>query len=219
MDFAINLSEWLNIIIILVTFIISIIRREKKDLFPIQLYIIASLVNNVILKIYDFVPNNYPYFKITSVATNIYSLIEISLLYFFLYKIIRSKRFRILMIIFYLIYFSICFLRWVLNNEIFRATPSLFGIENIFLTIACLFYIYEIIKSDNYLDFKTDSKFLVTCGMLFYFSITTPFFFSITHLALKGLFYIIILFNMMFYILLYISFMKAYLCSIPTHKN
>ncbi len=177
---------------------------------------------NVILKFLELLPEFNPDHKISSATINIYSVIEISLLYAFLYKRILGKGFRISMIVFFLIYFLICTFFWVgKSNAIFLFGPNLFGLEDLFIAIPCLFYIYEIMKSDLNIDFKSDANFIITCGILFYFSITTPYFLAYYNLYATAplILHLFSIFNSIFYGLLFLSFLKAYLCPIPKQEN
>jgi hypothetical protein len=147
-------------------------------------------------------------------------VLEISFMYLFLYGLIRGDKFRVIIKFLYSLYILICTIIWVvIKKGIFITIPSLFGIENLFIIMPCLFYLYEMIKSDDIIDFKTDSNFMATCGILFYFSTTTPYFFGAYSLFKLGLYEFFSLMNTVFYMLLFISFLKAYLCPIPERKN
>jgi hypothetical protein len=215
MEIANQITDWFSLISIIVAFVISVIHRDKKDLLPIQIYIIISFIFNFIAKIFDLYPNNSAYNHMGEVSLNIYSILEIGLLYYFLFVRIKSDKFRIITIIFFIIYLSICMIFWTTNeNSFFTFSPDLFGIECLLITITCLFYIYEILKSDLPINLNSDTSFIVTCGILFYFSISIPSYFSWYNLRLlvPGFARILILFNSIFYTILFFSFMKAYLC-------
>jgi hypothetical protein len=221
MDLAYNLMEWLSLIVVLVVLIISLIYRKKKHLFPIQLYIIASFIFTLFERIIIFFRKNGPN-EIGGALLNIFSLLELSLLYYFLYLRIKGKGFRISMSIFLITYFTICIRFWTVQaNSFFSFWPDLLGLEYLLIVIPCLFYIYEIFKSDLNTDFKANANFIITCGVLFYFSITIPYLFSYYNFyAIAPQFLTLSsLLNSIFYILLFMSFLKAYLCPIPDHKN
>ena len=55
MDIAISVTSWILFISVVASFIISLIHRKKRDLFPIQLYIIVSLIVNGVLNIIDLI--------------------------------------------------------------------------------------------------------------------------------------------------------------------
>ena len=200
----------------------SIIHRDRKNLFPIQLYIIASLIINLLLKIFDYFPENQSFVNLKFAATNIYSLLEISLLYYFFYGIVRIKKYHLVLIILFVLYILIYVLYWGSKKfSIYSLAPDLYGFENIFIMAPCFFYIFEILKSDLVTNLKTDTNFIVICGILFYFSITAPFYFSYTiwNAILPELNKLFIIFNLSFYSLLFISFTKAYLCPLPEQKQ
>jgi hypothetical protein len=217
MDFAYKITVFISFLALITAFALSIVNREKKDLFQIKLYILISIVVTII-DIFCLLAENNISRKIEPAALNIASLFEISLIYNFLFIRIKGSNFRVSIIIFFIIYLSTCTLIWTINkSSIFSFIPVLFGIEGLLITIPCLFYIYEILKSDLHIDIKSDSNFVVTCGILFYFSVSTPIFFSwyTLYYLSPGFNQILIMSNIICYIILIISFMKAYLCPIP----
>jgi hypothetical protein len=221
MEIAIKISDWLSIIAIFIAFIIGILHRDNKALHPIQFYIIVSLIVNLFLEIIEIIPKFDPIGKIASAVSNIYTLIEISTLYYFIIGIIKGKTFRFLVIIFLILFFLICIVIWTGKYDaLFFIVPQLFGIESFFITIASLFYVYEVLKSKLTIDLKSDANFTVICGILFYFSIMTPLFFSYFIWAniAPELNRVVRILNMLFYTLLFISLMKAYLCPFQKQK-
>jgi hypothetical protein len=221
MELAYKIAAFLSFVTLVIAFILSLIHREKKDLFQIKLYIAISIVVSLI-DIFCFLFENNLSQKIEPAALNFTSLFEISLIYNFLYARIKGTNFRISIIIFFIIYLLTCTLIWTIHKSwIFSFIPDLFGIEGLLITIPCLFYIYEILKSDLHTDIRSDSNFIVTCGILFYFSVSTPIFFSwyILYYLSPGFSKILITSNSVFYIILIISFMKAYLCPIPDQQQ
>ncbi len=222
MDLANNVADWLAIISIIIAFIISLTHRGNKALFPLQLYIFISLVVNIFLEIIDSLPNCDPLGRIASSVANIYSFIEISLLFYFVNSILKRKKFRFILKVLLLIYFSICILIWTGKYQaLFYIVPQLFGIENFFITVSCLFYFYEVLNSELVLNFKSDGIFVAICGLLFYFSIMTPlqFTYFIWFKVAPELNQIVRIMNMIFYSILFISLMKAYLCPSPNQKQ
>lgn len=221
MDIAISITYWILFISIIVSFVISLIHRKKRDLFPIQLYIIVSLIVNGVLNIIELFSIHKKNGEFESVLINIYSILEISILYYYLYNRIKKLNFRHLMKTLLIVYFSICAMLWIIKAKgIFTFTPNLFGIEGILIIVPCFFYIYEILKSDSLIDLKNNANFIITCGILFYFGITIP-----SYLSWYNLYYIspefikiVIVTNYTFYTILFISFTKAYLCTASVQK-
>ena len=217
MDLAIRIAQWFSLTTLIVAFIISMMHRNKRDLLPIQIYIIISMLLNLFINFLAFFPENGSYNNVGEAAVNINSIFEISLIYNFLYVKIRSNKFRNSMIILLIFYISICLILWThYKNTLGSFMPDLFGIEGLLIIIPCFFYIFEIFKSDLAIDFKTDANFIVACGILFYFSITTPICFCWYNLyyIYLGFNKVLILSIAVFFIILIISFMKAYLCPI-----
>jgi hypothetical protein len=221
METANQITNWLSLTVIIIAFIITLYYRNRKNLIPIKLYIIVSIVANLVLNIFDSFFSKSHHRNVEQAAFNIYSLIEFSLIYYFLFVRIKGKWFRTVMFISLCLYISICILSWSLNYRIFFSfTPDLLGVEGILITISCLFYIYEILKTDLNVDLKSDANFIATCGILFYFSLSIPTYFSWynLHYLAPGFEKITILANSIFYTILFISFMKAYICPIPNQK-
>jgi len=222
MDLAINIADWLAIISITIAFIISLTHRNKKVLLPLQLYISISLLVNLFLEITEFLPNYDSSRRISSAVYNLYSLVEISILLYFIHSNLKRKEFRLILKVFLLFYFSICTLIWTSKYQaLFFIVPHLFGIENFLISICCLFYFYEVMNSEFVVNFKTDAIFIVICGSLFYSSIMTPLQFSyfIWLNTAPELNQIIQIMNMTFYAIFFISLMKAYLCPSPNQKQ
>jgi hypothetical protein len=195
--------------------------NSKKYLFPIQLYIIFSLFNGLFLNILEQLPQKNIYYNVANAEINIYSIVEFSIFYYFIHKNIHGKRNKNFLLFLYILYTSFIFFTWLrIHNGIFSSLPSHYGLGNLFITIASLFYIYEILKSDLINDFKTNAKFLVTCGALFYFSTTIPIFFLTNVLYALAPTFITLYngINELLFSILFISFIKAYLCPSPQQK-
>jgi len=217
MDSANKIADLLSFLTTIVALIIILTRKKRKDLIQIKLYIILVFIVNVIDIILFLYKNEFSN-KIESAIVNIDSILEMSLLYSLLYNRITGMKFRIAMIIFYSIYLLICAFLWTSDKIMFVSfTPFLFGIEDLLITIPCLFYIHEILNSDLTIDLKSDSSFIATCGILFYFSISTPCCFSwyTLYYLSPGFEKILMFSNLICFTLLIISFMKAYLCPLP----
>jgi len=222
METANQITDWISLLVIIGALIASFISRSRKDLISIRIYIIASLIFNLIAKISDYYSKNTSYISIGEVSLNIFSLLEIFLLYYFLFKRINSQKFRAIIIFFLLIYYSACIILWTFKkNSFYTFYPALFGIECFLLAVPCFFYINEILKSDMSINLNSDPNFIITCGILFYFSISAASYFSWYNLTLMApkVLRILILSNSLFYAILFFSFMKAFICTIPKLKH
>jgi hypothetical protein len=220
MEIANQITDWISLLVIIVALITSFIYR-KKDLLSIRIYIIVSFAFNFIAKIFDYYSENPAYQHVGIVSLNIFSLLEISILCFFLFVRIKRQKYRKAIIILFISYFTICIFFWaVKKNSFYTFTPDLIGIECLFLVVSCLFYIFEILNSDSTINLSSNANFIITCGILLYFSISVPSYFSWYNLRLiaPGALRIILLSNSLFYTILFFSIMKAYLCTIPSQK-
>ena len=221
MDFIYTLCDWIYIPAILSSLIASFLHKIKKNLLPIQIYVVISLIVNIILKISDLVPKNSISKMINYTVLNIYSIFEISLLYFFIYQILTRRKLKVSLLILFtlysVIYISILFLYQ--KSFIFSQGPP-FALENLLITIACFFVIYEFMNSNAVLNFESNANFIIICGILFYYSITIPFYFSYSLLEKISpeFFKIFSILNYVFYALLFFSFTKAFLCQLPEQK-
>jgi hypothetical protein len=221
MEIANQITNWLSLLAIVIAFIISIRFKDRKSLLPIKLYIFVSIVANLIFNVFDTFLSNSSFRNLEQITFNIYSLLEISLIYYFLLIRVKGKAFRATMFTSLVLYISVCIVGWVLSKKLFFSfAPDLLGIEGLLITVSSLFYIYEILKSELNIDLKTNANFIVTCGILFYFSLSVPIYFSWfnLHYLAPGFEKIVIFGNSIFYTILFISFMKAYICPIPVRK-
>jgi hypothetical protein len=221
MDIVINLLEIISIIIIILALHISIINRKKKYLKFIQLYIATCLA----IALVDFSYSNLLKNQIRTTLyaiLNITSILEISLIFSFLYYRLQRKNFRSLTIILFFIYIIICAAFWIkIKNSFFSFAPDLIGIESSLIIIPCLFYIYEILNTNLNLNLRDNPNFIATCGILFYFSISIPIFFCwyTLYYLHPGMHKLLIIMNLVCSSILIISFMKAYLCPIPDPQH
>ena len=223
MDLAIDITQWLLFLSIIAAFLISSVFRRNKELRPIQLYIILLLAVNSVVMIFFLMDNkNENYKNLSSLIINLFSIFEILVLYYFLYFKLKNAWFRFFTLLFLPIYISLCFALWIMNKKaIFSFLPDLFGIESLLIVIPCLFHIYEILKTEFNINLKSNPNFIVTCGILFFFSVSVPIYFSWYNLYYlapgfdKTLNISIIFLSS----ILNISFMKAYLCNNPKLKQ
>ena len=214
MDILISILGWFTLGLLITAFIISILRKGNKGLVPIQIYIIISIIGYVL----DIVFKQ----KIESIIINISTLLEIFFIYYFLYFNIKNSVFRKLIILLFIIYFFICTTYWILRkNAILSFDPTLYGIESLLIIIPCLFYIYELLKSNLLISLKSDANFISICGLLFYFSISIPTYFSwyTLYYLSPGFDKILTVLIITCYMLLILSFIKAYLCPIPDQQR
>ena len=223
MNLVYNIAEIVLTITIIATFIVSLVyRKTKKFLLPMQLYIFISLINGASLTTMNHYINNALYTKIASAEINLFSFLELTIFYYYLYKIILINHYRIIMIVIYMSFTLVCLYMWTaIPNGFYAYLPTLYGLEDLLIIIPGLFYVYESLNSDLEIDFRKNPHFIIVCGILFYFGITIPIF------LLNGILNVIAPSFASFYnginefllSILFISFIKAYLCPLPERKS
>jgi len=140
METANQITDWISLFVIMSALITSFVYGNRKNLLSIRVYIIASFIFNLIAKVFDYHSKNDSYNYIGEIVLNIFSLLEISLLYYFLFTRIKNYKFRIIIIIFLLTYYSTCIIFWaVKKNSFYAFSPDLFGVECLFIVIPCFF--------------------------------------------------------------------------------
>jgi hypothetical protein len=221
MPLSVKLVEITSLILTCIALFISIVRRENKYLFPIQLYIIICIIVPIVDLSYSLFANILSLSSLFALH-NIQTLLEISLIYYFLHSRLRSQSFRNSIKIFIVVYIAFCLTFWIKKeNSFFAFAPDLIGLEGLLISVPCLFYIYEILSNDMNTDLRSNSNFIVACGLLFYFSISIPIFFCwyVLYYLSPGSDKILTITNQIFFTILIVSFMKAYLCPVPDQQQ
>ena len=217
-----SIFDWIGIATTGIAFFVSIRRGNKKYLYPITLYIMVSFANNIILKAIEYFLDPRTFIAVSSIEIYAYSVIELFLVTYFIFKTINSKTLRNITISAFPVYivFSV-FTVFLLKKRIISFLPPLFGIENFLITIPCLFYFYELAKSDLNLNFKSNDIFIAIFGIFTCFSIATPYYLFnyILFLISKPYPPFYLLFNLTSYSFLFIVLTKAYLCPYQEQKS
>src|SRR6185437_742471 len=173
-------TDWILTATTLVSLVISWTHRAHKQLFLIQIYIIASLFIDVLLTLTELLfPDDKLWMKINSITLNLYSILEIVLISLFISNAIGRASIRGLIKKLCAIYILLFISIWLY----FPATVTLnlrhlFAIEGILITTFSLFYFYEIMHMGFSVEINKDSNFIAISGILFYFSASVPYYFS-----------------------------------------
>jgi len=204
--------------IIIIAFIVSIAycwKHENSDyikLFPF--YHGISVLTETIVDIFFsgqgsfHVSSNMPY--------KVFTLIEFIFFSFFILRLITKKTGRLLIVV-CIVFFLLLYLYLIFRSKSlhFPIYASIF-IESIFLIIECLVYFNDLFKSLSVSNLSKEPAFWIISGILFYSIISIPMIgFRVTNMLkdpLDSLLYITI--NSTGYILMYILFMKGYVCKI-----
>jgi hypothetical protein len=213
----IPLALILNALAILMALVLSI-TRKNKNLRPVQLYLLSSMLFFLITTI----PEHTPFGKISHYRlANSSVLVEISILYYYFYTLLTRQRQRQWLVICFLAFTSLVLYFWLGPTHAFdRFWGTLYGLENLFITIPCFFYFYQVFKSDTVTDFKTNPHFFVVSGLLFFYATTFPFYitYKIMYVVTPDLFMGLVIINHILSLILYSTIIKAYLCPQPAQK-
>jgi hypothetical protein len=155
-------------------FIVGWKYRVGKPFISIQFYLVLLIMENLFDLLY-FAPNHLYDFQ--NLISNIGTIFELTCIsYFFFIRMTRlASRYSIVILLF--LYVSISIFFWIANkNFIFSFTPYLYVLEGLFIIIPSFLFIYEIIKSELKINLREDVSFIINCGILFYFLISTPLF-------------------------------------------
>ena len=214
-------TDWILTVTTLISFIVSWTRRNHKQLFLIQIYITASLIVDILSTLTELIfMDNKVWHEIDCASLNLLSILEITLIFLFVIKIITRRAIRKCMIVLYITYGSFCTSIWLSFPRAFISnTPLLYAMEGVIITIFCLLYFYDLMHSISNDEIRKKPDFWAISGILFYFSITCPF-----YMLMKGLHstpFVNVIFTCIDYCLctiLFISFIKAYLCPIRVQR-
>lgn len=215
-------TDWILTATTLLSLVVSWKRRAHKQLFLIQIYISVSLFTDIFFTLTDLLFSKRIFWsKINCIILNLYSILEISLISLFICNAIERKGFNKTIKIILSIYIVFCISIWLyFPDAITSDLHNLFALEGILIAIFCLLYFYEIIRTGFSTKISEDSNFIAICGILFYFSSSVPYYFSSYNFFDLSADFLIIYdcMNYSFYTVLFLTFIKAYLCPIRIRK-
>ena len=207
----------LNALALVVAFLFSLIRKNK-ELRPIQFYLFFTMLFFflALLKAQS-ATEGIDFYKLYNIGI----LVDLSTLYYYFHTLLTRRSQRRWLLICLIVFVCLALYFWLGPMHAFaRFWGTLYGLENIFVTIPCFFYFYQVFNSDVITDFKTNPHFFVVCGLLFFYATTFPFYISynimydVTPEILKNL----VIVNNLLSLILYSTIIKAYLCPRPALK-
>jgi hypothetical protein len=169
-----------------------------------------------------FMPNTADGLRTKALLVNLSEFLDLAIIYFYFWQLMTGNTTRIILQSCFLVLTLICMYYWISPGHGWKTfMPVLFGIQDLFYTIPCLLYIFEIFKSEEDVDPKTNPHFYVACGLLFFNATTFPF-----HMSYKTLYDItpdiLRVLNSVqasLSIITYFTIMKAFLCPYPERKS
>ena len=148
-----------------------------------------------------------------------FTLLELIIFSHFYYNLIINPTIKKLILLLNLIFIPF-FVYMLIKDEKFYKTISeitqnlVYTTEGIILLLICLSYFIELFKRPPHLNLKNDPVFWVSTGLLFFLSCTLPF--SILETQIRknhsDLIYWMYPIFYIFYILLFLMIIRAYLC-------
>jgi hypothetical protein len=202
--------------ITIVAFIISLRRFVDKRFKILTVYLFGTLVTDILSVIFDFQTFSAKSSeKRLSILLNVYMLFEYTIFTFFIFLNLVKINKRIFTAFLYCLF--ILFLVTVWNKyplSFSKFGPQLFALEGFFILIPCLFYLFELTKLPSLFNLKKQPPFWIIIGSAFYFSITIPCYLLIynIHARLPEYLPVINSFCFILYSILYLFFIKAFLC-------
>ncbi len=198
--------------------IISLIYRKNRKLNPIRFYLAESAVGIITTL---FISQGEHGRRIYDMSGNLFSFLDLTVLYYYFRSLTESRILRRFLMGSYAIITGICIYFWMSQEYgITTFIPLLYGLENLFITIPCLLFIYELFKSEEEIDLKTNPHFYIACAFLFFYGATFPFYITYKTLYAETPAIAVVLSSVqiVLIIIMYVTIMKAFLCPYPEQK-
>jgi hypothetical protein len=206
-------------IILVFTLIVLTIKNFKKlGNLRILTFIPAFGVLQIFFSIYVFTVTDYKTaHNLMNLSRNIFVIIELcTILYFYLLNTtFRPLKFilaTLLTLIFVIVFFSIV----NKTDPLSKFYSQFTSIEAIVILVICMIQYVQILQEETIQNIARSHLFIVTSGFFFFYSFTAPFY--ILYDYIDSLNFAVMdslkLINDFAYIVLYIFFIKAFLCKI-----
>lgn len=209
-------TDYLGIAINIVAFIIGLTRyKESKELRIITYYLGVSIVNSIIGSYFELFQNNL---FVGQATAGILSVTEFVIFCSYLYKTITSRKMRLVIKFFYWTFPAFLFWGWIKIKQI-GIPGEVYVLDAFYMISPCLVYFYELFNTEKIVPLKNLPPFWIITGILFYNACSLPIFLLEGYFIKNSLLYSDITFtiNYMLYNILYLLFIKAYLCKRILH--
>lgn len=175
---------------------------------------------NIIVLIPHFCGTYFGLFISFTIALNNFSVIfHFSFLSFFIIRILPQKNEKKILIILYSIF--LVFISFFIIKEPFNQGGPAFSISSLGLSIFCIFYYFQLFKNPPVLNLRKEPAFWIISGVFFAMCIHSPINAILLYLQnrLPYSYYILLLDLSIFSLsIMYLSFIKAILCTIQQKK-
>ena len=207
---------YMNLLLVIVSIILIVYGIVNyKKLAGLRLFIIYALASliQLLLVITTISLGKFDEYQNTLLiqSINYFVLLDFILLYFFLYKLLTSKKVRMGMKISFFTFILFILYSFFLKDEIFKHPNIISLIEAFLIIIPVLFYINQCLINLPFKRLSDNPEFWVIVGVLFLFSTITPLFLVNTFFPqmLYGSIYTL---NYVSYTLLFICILYAFIC-------
>ena len=204
---------------LLITVVVSLVHRGHKELQPIRIWLIYVLADELL----DWVvklSSHRAFLSYRPIHTNLETIINLSLLYIFFAGVITRPFFRVSMLVMYISYLVACVIMWVPLGHFKDFSGSLIGFNYFCIAIPCVFYFYDLLRSELETDLKKDPVFYVVCGIFCFYAVAVPFgiTYKILYDATPWVMGFLITTSAVFDLVMKIFIIKAFLCPVPRLK-
>lgn len=149
----------------------------------------------------------------------IFIAIEFEFYLYTLYGIIRSKKFKKVILYALCTYPLITFINtWLVDLNAFNSVS--YSVGCLLVVLSCIYYFFELFRLPKAVNLSREPAFWICTGLLFYYSCSFPlyglynFLFTASGIILRNLGFILTLLN----VILYSLFTIAFLCRINFRK-
>ena len=197
----------------------GLIYRGSKQLHAIRIWLIFVCVEELLEWMMKFLKIS-DYHSYRAIDTNLFNLFAVSLLYIFFRSVITRRSFQITMLVLYVSYLVADMIVWLPMHRFQMFTGPLVGFSYFCIAIPCVFYFYDLLRSELETDLKNDPVFYVVCGIFCYYAVAVPF--SITYNILYDATPVVLVFlyltSSIFDLVMKVFLIKAFLCTAQRQK-
>ena len=188
-------------------------RKRFSELRYFHFYPIAGLIQTITFITSAIYVENRIKFKVIESSINIFTILEVILIYHLGFQIIKVRKLRNVLIFFLFSFFLYALLTWGFTNAFLINSSRMFPIESLVVLIPTCFYFFQLFKLPPTFNLFNQPAFWINIGILFAFSCTLPLstleFFNKKFIDSNFYFYYI---NFISYSFLYLSIAKGYCC-------
>jgi hypothetical protein len=211
------------VLILIIALFISIKNRKKYTLLKFFPIYIASLITDYLSADLYFVlfslESRKKVIRFDRFTDYFFTLIELLIFANFFIKLIQNSTRKNIIKIVTALFFLFFIYRIMTDSAVFRTISyktlnTIYTIEAVILIFFCLLYFYELFKQLPTLNLLNEPSFWISTGLFFFMSCTLPYsllenYLRKNYFDLEVEFYSIFY---MFYSLMFIMIIKAYLC-------